>query len=365
MAGLFPDNPFSQYIDPRRNALMGFSAGMLAGDPSQAMLGAMQGSGIDRERAMQAQQQAQAEQERNATMEWVRQNAPQFANLPPAMAFEAAMKQLNQAQGGGNAFEQRFAAGQQYGLSGDALNTFALTGSVPGTTRSNVTYGTTPVWGRDSTTGQMGYGVTGSDGTFKMVDTGGFQPLGPYDVNAEKAAGTAFGKETGGAQFDLPSAELATTQTLSAIDAIRAEKKGMDEQFGNILGVPQQLTPAVPGTDKAKFQVAVERGTNLAFLQAREMLRGGGQITDFESRKAETAITNMQLAMEKGDKAQFEAALTTFEQAVRDGLVKIKQQAGTMPGYRGAPPAAAPMAGPNEPQGVWVYNPATGKLEQQ
>lgn len=336
MAGLLPNNPFSQWVDPRRNALMGFSAGMLSGDPGAAMRYAMQGSGIDREAAMQAQQQAQAEQERNATLEWVKQNAPQFANLPPAMAFDAAMKQLSQAQGGPNQFQERYQAGQQYGLAGDELNTFALTGSVPGTARSNVTYGTTPVWGKDAS-GKVGYGVTGSDGTFKLVDTPGFQPLGPYDVNAEKAAGTAFGKQTGGAQFDLPSAELATTQTLAAIDAIRSETKGMDEQFGNILGVPQQLTPAVPGTDKAKFQVAVERGTNLAFMQAREMLRGGGQITDFESRKAETAITNMQLAMEKGDKRQFEDALNTFEQAVRDGLAKIKQQAGTMAGYGGAP----------------------------
>ena len=65
----------------------------------------------------------------------------------------------------------------------------------------------------------------------------------------------------------------------------------MDEQFGNILGVPQQMLPTIPGTERAQFQVAVDRGVNRAFLEAREVLRGGGQITDFESRKAETAIT--------------------------------------------------------------------------
>ena len=348
MAGLFPDNLFSQYIDPRRNALMGFSAGMLAGDPSQAMLGAMQGSGIDRDRAMQAQQQAQAEQERNATMEWVRQNAPQFANLPPAIAFEAAMKQLNQAQGGGNAFQERFAAGQQYGLSGDALNTFALTGSVPGTTRSNVTYGTTPVWGRDSTTGQMGYGVTGSDGTFKIVETPGFQPLGPYDVNAEKAAGTAFGKETGAAQFSMPQVENELNQSLASIQALETPeaKRGKDEWFGQLGALPRGMW--VQGnSDMAAFQVTANNIIDRSWLSARAMLKGGGPITDYESSKAENAVSMMKGALEKANKKMYDDAVKEYEYWIKLGFEKLKQQAGTMPGYRGAPAAAAPMASGN------------------
>jgi hypothetical protein len=43
----------------------------------------------------------------------------------------------------------------------------------------------------------------------------------------------------------------------------------------------------------------------------------------------------MQAAMEKGDKEQFLKALDTFEQAVRDGYVKLVQQAGAIPGYGG------------------------------
>ena len=44
-----------------------------------------------------------SEEERNATAEWLKQSYPQFANLPPAQGFEAAMKMMAQAQGGGNA----------------------------------------------------------------------------------------------------------------------------------------------------------------------------------------------------------------------------------------------------------------------
>jgi hypothetical protein len=201
-------------------------------------------------------------------------------------------------------------------------------------------------------------GVIGKDGTLKRIDSEGFQPLGPYDTNALKAAGTAFGKGTGGAQFDAPGAKLIADQTIKALDDIRAEKKGMEEQFGNILGVPQQMTPAWPKSDKAKFQVAVQRGTDRAFLEAREMLRGGGQITDFESRKAETAITSMQIAMEKGDQAQFEKALDDFEQAVKDGVSKLESQAGAMPGYGGS-------SGSTGPEGNRVYDAASGKLVRQ
>jgi hypothetical protein len=105
----------------------------------------------------------------------------------------------------------------------------------------------------------------------------------------------------------------------------------MEEQFGNIMGVPQQMTPAWPGSAKANFQVTVERATNRAFMEARQMLKGGGQITDFESRKAEAAITSMQLAMQKGDKNLFLQSLDDFERAVNDGYAKLAQQSQMLP----------------------------------
>ena len=104
MAGLLPfSNPVSQWVDPRRNALMGFSAGMLSGDPGAAMRYAMQGRGMDQQYASDMQAQTQAEQERNETAEWLKQSYPQFANLPPAQGFEAAMKMMAQAQSGATA----------------------------------------------------------------------------------------------------------------------------------------------------------------------------------------------------------------------------------------------------------------------
>lgn len=343
MAGLVEillgkDNPVTQWTGRNSNLLTGLGTSLLSDgmnfQPAQA------GSVLDRQAAQQKEADAKLAASTNATKQWLAQNYPDLAQavdagLPVSEAWQEAFNRKN-AKVAGNEYQDRYNAGSQFGLTGDALNTFALTGALPGTNKQNVTYGVTPIYGTDAN-GKTGMGVQGSDGSFKLVDTGGFQPLGPYDLNAQKAAGSAFGKNTGSAQFDLPSAELTMNQTLQALNDIRSQTKGMDEQFGNFMGVPQQMTPAWPGSEKAKFQVSVDRGTNLAFMQAREMLRGGGQITDFESRKAETAITNMQAAMEKGDKQQFQQALDLFEQAVKDGYAKLSQQASAMPGFGGQP----------------------------
>jgi hypothetical protein len=337
------DNPATKWAGENRGYLTGLSTSLLSDGMNFAP--AQQGAMMDRQVAQQKDADAKLAASTNATKTWLSQNYPDLAQavdagLPVSDAWQEAFKrqQPGYGQTAGNEYQQRFDAGQQYGLSDQDLNTFALTGALPGTNKQNVTYGVTPIYGTDSATGKTGMGVQGSDGSFKLVDTGGFQPLAPFDLNAQKAAGSAFGKNTGGAQFDLPAAKLTTDQTIAAIADVRANEKGLDEQFS--MGGLQQLTPAWPGSEKAKFQVANQRLTNRAFLEAREVLRGGGQITDFESRKAEGAITNIEDAMARGDKALYLKALADFESAVKAGYAKLEAQAGTMSSYGGTPATA-------------------------
>lgn len=326
-------NPLSQWAQQNDNKLTGLGSYFLSGMKDTG--GIQRGAALDKELAIRKEDQTKKLAQNEVFKGWLAKTRPDLVPLLDAGVGSGDL--FNQAikpQGGDQSeYDARYRAGQQYGLTGDALNTFALSGSVPGTTRTNVTYGLTPIMGTDTTTGKTGMGVQGSDGSFKVVDTGGFQPLGPYDTNALKAAGTAYGKNTGGAQFDLPAVGLSTEQTLKAIQDVRDNEKGLDEQFS--LGGIQQMTPAWPGSEKAKFQVANNRLTNRAFLEAREILRGGGQITDFESRKAEGAITNIEDAMARGDKNLYLKALKDFEDAVRDGYAKLQAQAGAMPGYGG------------------------------
>jgi hypothetical protein len=336
------------FIDQRRNALAGLGAGLLGGQPGA---GVQQGIAADSAYAIQQKEQAEREKliaeqqtERNQTTAWLKANFPQYANLPPAQGWQAAMGDLQakrSASTGDNlTAEQR---NWQYGQANPGFMDFLSGG------QGDVTTGFTPIAG--TINGKSAVAFPGNDGQFYIdgqpVQPGSFTPTNPYDLNALKAGGTMFGKQTGDAQFDVPSAKLTVDQTVDALKEIRDNKAGMAEQFGNIVGLPTQMIPARPGTAMADFRNSVERGANLAFMQAREMLRGGGQITDFESKKAESAITDMQIAMQSGSQPAFEKAMDDFEKAVKDGFTKLQAQASIIPGFGagGTQPTGAPAGG--------------------
>lgn len=62
-----------------------------------------------------------------------------------------------------------------------------------------------------------------------------------------------------------------------------------------------------------------------AWLGARALLKGGGQITDYESKKAESAMARLSRA--QGD-AEFKAALKDLEDALREGVKKLQAAQG-------------------------------------
>jgi hypothetical protein len=78
-------------------------------------------------------------------------------------------------------------------------------------------------------------------------------------------------------------------------------------------------------------------------MQARQMLKGGGQITDFEGARAEAAYSAMEAAANTGDLETFTRAAADFQQAVHDGLAKLREAAGG--GYTEGGSALTPGAG--------------------
>lgn len=76
-----------------------------------------------------------------------------------------------------------------------------------------------------------------------------------------------------------------------------------------------------------------------SWLAARAMLKGGGPITDYESRKAEAAVARLSRAK---DKPEFEAALNDLRDAITEGMAKLEaanrggnQSGGTTTGSTG------------------------------
>ena len=102
------------------------------------------------------------------------------------------------------------------------------------------------------------------------------------------------------------------------------------------------------GEDGLALIQRVKQLQDTVFMSAREMLKGGGQITDFEGRKAEAAMARMSRA--QGEK-EFKEALKDLRDAITAGQAKLQAATGGA-----SPPNALPAATHN-------YNPQTGQIE--
>jgi hypothetical protein len=78
----------------------------------------------------------------------------------------------------------------------------------------------------------------------------------------------------------------------------------------------------VPWVD---FKARLDQLKGGAFLEARQLLKGGGQITDFEGKRAEAAMARLEVAQ---DEKAFDAALDDFNAAVQAGVKKLQTRSG-------------------------------------
>jgi hypothetical protein len=224
--------------------------------------------------------------------------------------------------------------------------TYIATGNLT-TPNGGAEFGLNPVLGRDAE-GNIVVMQLGKDGT--AVATKLPEGVTP-DIGLkafEAAQGTALGKGAGeaqiGAQVALPGAAGLAEQVSSQIDALKN-----DPYLDSMLG---PIDSRLPNTseDAARVQGMMDQLQGGAFLQARQLLKGGGAITDFEGQKAEAAFVRMNAAQKPED---FKAALDEFNYYVQQGVAKLEAQA------RGQAPT-----GGNGKAATHKFNPATGQIEQ-
>lgn len=139
----------------------------------------------------------------------------------------------------------------------------------------------------------------------------------------EKAVGQAGGK----AVADLPRIVDNASQTLDLIQNIKTNP-GTARNFGVMAYVPN-----MPGGQAADAWSRIEQLGGKAFLEAYSSLKGGGQITEVEGKKATDAI----VAMNKAQSYEsFVQALNDFESVIRAGVERAR---GAARGGASAPPA--------------------------
>lgn len=228
-------------------------------------------------------------------------------------------------------------------------------------------WGLTPVWGKDAS-GKTVLGQVSKAGKFKPLDTGDFTPtpviqnldtgtaiLGRNSRTGEVVTSTpkdlagaaqqgAIGKAQGEAAAGVPAAQMTANEISAQIQSLKSDPY-LSSTVGPIAGRTPNLT-----ADSQRVQSKIAQLQGGAFLAARQMLKGGGQITDYEGQKAEQAVARMNQAQSPDD---FKAALDDFNNAVQQGVQKL--QAAAAGGQAAPAPTPGPAAAPAPSAGVVDY----------
>lgn len=125
---------------------------------------------------------------------------------------------------------------------------------------------------------------------------------------AGKEAAEVRGKAQGQAQTTYATATTAAESALKTIQDLRTHP-GLDWGTGFASYIPDRK-----GSDAYNFNARLKQAIGQTFMQAREGLKGAGQVTDFEGAKGEQAIANLDRAQSK---EQFLKALDDLEKMVR------------------------------------------------
>lgn len=186
------------------------------------------------------------------------------------------------------------------------------------------------------------------------VDQGGNvvarRPIDIAGRNRQEEVGKQQGTEIAGAE----SAYRTATQTLQNIDGVL---KHPGIRMGT--GMSSVLN-AIPGSDGYDFSLRVDQLKGQAFLQAFESLKGGGQITEAEGRKATEAIARLNTRLSTAD---FKVAVQELRDIVARAQERATAKMPAPPAAPGAVPGAAPQVGGEGQPRVRRFNPETGKLE--
>jgi hypothetical protein len=159
-------------------------------------------------------------------------------------------------------------------------------------------------------------------------------------IEGAKAGGKIEGQARTEARLDLPKLEAQSTYMVRLLDKME-KHPGLSAAVG-----AKGPTNYVPGTAAADFKALLEQVQGRQFLEAFESLKGGGQITEVEGKKAQDAIARMQTA--QSEKA-FVEAVNEFKGVVRGALSRARTKA------QGGQPASQPTGAAD-----FVYVPGQG-----
>ena len=144
------------------------------------------------------------------------------------------------------------------------------------------------------------------------------------------AQGKIYGDAIANAKIMLPQAQASAEMINNQVQAL-LDNPNLDRMLGPLSGRLLDTS-----TEAVNIANRIEQLQGQAFLQARQFLKGSGTITDFESNRAEAAMSRMKTTQ---DPVEFREALVEFNAMVQQGAARVKYQSErTIESYTNPPP---------------------------
>lgn len=169
-------------------------------------------------------------------------------------------------------------------------------------------------------TGQITPGAVNGQPVMRATDS----PVLQGQIAGAKASGKELGEAGAKAKLDLPGAIDKANLASQQIDQLLTHP-GFSSAVGATLKPGARF---VDGTPEADFTKRLDQVKGGAFLQAFETLKGGGQITEMEGKKATEALSRMDKAQSE---KEFTAAAREFQGFIQKGVERAKGKAGVAP----------------------------------
>jgi hypothetical protein len=146
-----------------------------------------------------------------------------------------------------------------------------------------------------------------------------FDPALQGNLAASKASATTTAKSEAEATFEAPKVVAEADEAVRLVDDL-LKAPGFKQAVGasRMLGVQK-----IPGTAARDFDIRLDQLQGKQFLQAFESLKGGGQITEIEGKKATDAIARMNAS---GSEAEFTKAAKEFQDVIRTGADRARKR---------------------------------------
>lgn len=150
----------------------------------------------------------------------------------------------------------------------------------------------------------------------------GSSPELQQSLSAAKTLGKGIGEAQAGAETNLGKTMDQADYAMSLLDELTNHPGKADMVGAPSVGNPVAKLYQIPGSNAAGFKSRLDQIQGQNFLQAFQTLKGGGQITEIEGKKATDAIARLSTSQSE---AEFDRAANELKGLIARGVMRAQK----------------------------------------